>query len=621
VRSLVAALSAEHGVKPLSITSWIGPSLAAYLGEKDLARMKSDARVTRITPVRRLVFSALWNNTVSPSGETTSWGTNALGGPDLSANGDWPAVYVLDAGVGLHEDLNINSADRLVTNPNGLNPPPNSVGCYSHGTHVAGIVAARQNGAGSVGVRPSTRVVSVALSVKDALGINCSRDEDALTDNNLLLGLDLIYSKIMTSRRVGIVNISINGRPENPSLFSQYGPVGMAMKNLASPLGAYPGAFIVQSAGNFHGDACAYAYDGTRGDDGIMVVGAIRANGQPVTPLNGIDGFRNESAGVSSQPGSNFGPCVEAWAPGNNILSAWGGDPQSSLPPASNLTQRLSGTSMAAPHVAALAASLAATQNLQTPAQIEAAVRARLRDLGSKDLRNRSVNLPVLSGNPGPAQPSAEFLIGSYSAQGINGNLTTYADRSFPLRYDSFGANSCILTGYRKALEAPPSTAYSLWYSGNWGTRFDWYGQNIQLPEGLYLWDVDCVSPYGTHMRAHASATIEPPAPTAHFFVNDVDTATLAPDYIFQFTPATVFGLRYSSSGTSSCNLTASVLRRDPFYGNYYWLTWYSINNFVTQFDWGNANQLNPDSYRWEVSCLLVHGGWVTASARIDVSP
>jgi len=599
VRSLVAALSAEHGIKPETITSWIGPSLSAYLSEKDLAGLKSDARVTRITPVRRLVFSALWSDTPSGGGEITSWGARAMGGPDLSSSGG-PTVYVLDAGVGPHTDLAIAEGVATVL---GRNP----VGCYPHATHVAGIIAAQWNYQGSVGMRPSTNLVSVALAGEYPAGVNCSWDDPS--ENNLLLGFDLIYNRIMTSRRVGIVNISIN-HPSDP-IFSQSNPVGAAMRALATPLGAYPGAFIVQSAGNFYADACNHAFDGAQRPgaetDGIMVIGAIDANGQPVVPLNGVEGFRNGTA-AGSQPGSNFGACVESWAPGNNILSTWANSPQQSSPPASpsTITQRLSGTSMAAPHVAALAASLAAAQNLQTPAQIEAAVRARLRDLGSKDELSRSVKLPVLSGNPGPAQPTAEFLIGTDPVRGINGSITKNADQSFPLRYDSVGAQYCNLTAYRNELQ---------WYSlPSFHAEYNFGGTgNVQLSEGRYRWEIDCVSPQGTHNYAQASATIlsPTPAPTAKFFVNGVDTATLPPGYTFQFTPATVFGLRYSSSGANFCNLRAWVNNN----------VWYSIDNFVTQFDWGNANQLNPDSYRWEVTCYGANFKSAKATARINVSP
>ncbi|MBI3150456.1 MAG: S8 family serine peptidase [Betaproteobacteria bacterium] len=597
VRGLVAALAARHGFKPESITSWIGPSFSAYLSEKDLAQLKTDPLVTRITQDRRLVFSALWSDTTSGS-ETTSWGTRALGGPDLSPPGS-STVYVLDAGVGYHTDLT-RVSERVATNPS-----LNAVGCYPHATHVAGIVGAEPNYVGSVGVRPSTYIVSVALVGENLEGASCSLS--SLSENNYLLGLDLIRQRITQSGRVGIVNISSNSNPGWPSVFAQSQPVGAALKSLATPAPGYPGAFVVQSAGNFFGDACLYAFDGPQRpgaeSDGIMVVGAIDANGQPVSPLNSLEGFRNLPH-ANDQPGSNFGTCVETWAPGNSILSTWASDPQqSTFPPAPYSTvQRLSGTSMAAPHVGALAASLAASQNLQTPAQIEAAVRARLRDLGSKDESNRSVKLPILSGSPGTAQPTAEFLIGSDGIRGINGNITRYSDQSFPLRYDTVGAQNCNLTGYRNGV---------VWYTApNAGAEKNW--GNIKLIPARYRWEIDCFSPQGTHSYAQASATIQQrtPGPTAKFYVNGQDTAT-GPTLGYTFNSSTRFGLRYASSGADYCNLVAKVNN----------IEWYSINHFVTSYDWGNENQLNPDSYYWQVTCFDANGKSAVAGARINVLP
>ncbi len=51
-----------------------------------------------------------------------------------------------------------------------------------------------------------------------------------------------------------------------------------------------------------------------------MVVGAINDNAEPVTRWNG--GFENPVIN-SYELGSNFGPCVEAWAPGKAIYSTW----------------------------------------------------------------------------------------------------------------------------------------------------------------------------------------------------------------------------------------------------------------------------------------------------------
>ncbi len=591
VRSLVASLAAQHGFKPESITSWIAPGFTAFLSDQDLARLKSDPRVTRINQDRRLEFSALWSDTTSGN-ETTSWGTRALGGPDLSPPG-WPTVYILDAGVGYHNDLG-TVVERL-----SINPLLNPVGCYPHATHVAGIIAAARNGVGVVGVAPSWHTSSVALaSIPRA---NCS-DADP-SNENLGLGFDLIHRKISESGRVGIVNISINSVVGGEPIFAQSQPVGAKLKALAIPGPGYPGAFIVQSAGNHFTDACAHAYDGASrpggAADGVLVVGAIDANGQPVSRLNEVAAFRN-GPGVASEPGSNYGTCVEAWAPGNKILSTWASDPQASTV-TYDLAQKVSGTSMAAPHVAALAASLAAAQGLTTPAQIEAAVRARLQALGSRDASGRSVGLPMLSGAPGVAQPTVEFLIGNDPIQGINGNITRFSDQSFPLRFDSVGAQNCALTAYRNGV---------FWYSvGSAGPRMNW-GQ-IKLAKGKYRWEVDCTSAQGTHGYGYAAATIEQrtPGPTAKFYVNNQDTAT-APPLGYNFTSSMKFGLRYASSGADYCNLVAYVNN----------IEWYSINHFVTSFDWGNENQLNPDSYYWEVTCYDANGKSATAGVRINIS-
>ena len=159
----------------------------------------------------------------------------------------------------------------------------------------------------------------------------------------------------------------------------------------------YYGAFVAQSAGNgsrplpnsppptVGSDACYWNSVGAPtgykplayapysvDDDGVMVVGAINqyANAaSPFTPPSPI--------GVaSSPPPSNYGRCVDIWAPGDAIYSLWGAIPESAY---ANQTYsnvvRLSGTSMAAPHVTAAAAYLADVEGLSTPAAVEQRIR------------------------------------------------------------------------------------------------------------------------------------------------------------------------------------------------------------------------------------------------------
>ena len=169
---------------------------------------------------------------------------------------------------------------------------------------------------------------------------------------------------------------------------------------VATPAGAYKGGLVIQSAGNRAVDACSVSYGPAIANDGVIVVGAINNHGQAVRRLNGINGFHNGSL-AGSEEGSNHGGCVEMWAPGAEIYSTWKDEGYAYL----------SGTSMAAPHVAGLAAVLA--QPGQTSIQLEAAVRSTLRDLGSSDPADPAIplKLPTIANPP---------VSGAYS--------TTYAE-------------------------------------------------------------------------------------------------------------------------------------------------------------------------------------------------
>ena len=65
---------------------------------------------------------------------------------------------------------------------------------------------------------------------------------------------------------------------------------------------------------------------------------------------------------------SNYGSVVDIFAPGVNVLSSWIGS--------NSATRTISGTSMACPHVAGLAAYLIALEGLSTPAAVQSRIKA-----------------------------------------------------------------------------------------------------------------------------------------------------------------------------------------------------------------------------------------------------
>lgn len=446
------------------LTTWVGASVTAYLTAAQIERLRADRNVRLLTEDEYVQFSAAatpgpWypSWTGSAWGELNDWGRTAVNGKSL-LSGSGRKVYIIDSGVAYHSDLssvsqrvNVNCGTGSDCSGISVSWPGvgyySKVGCYAHATHVAGIIGANaDNGAPRVGVYAGVNMVSIALGgsqgTYDNQWIPCASggiNEYALngvTVSNIGFAFDFIAAQNQpTGPFTGATNIatmSING-----------GKLGFTggvaetnrtkLLQMVTPssswhwqggqwfLWEYPRIFFTQSAGNRNQNACAPRIEGdsaafqimpsptSTAVDGIMVVGAIRQNGTAVSDGNGNAGVHfslpEPRFDNSSDLGSNFGNCVDIWAPGDFIYSTWGsgsnstystasyygGQPSSYVmgtPPGSPTNpnpltlyqglfgwQWLSGTSMAAPHVAAAAAYMADKYDLNTPAAIEQKVR------------------------------------------------------------------------------------------------------------------------------------------------------------------------------------------------------------------------------------------------------
>jgi subtilisin family serine protease len=254
--------------------------------------------------------------------------------------GDGVTVAVLDSGVQLdHPDL----AGNLWTNPgeiagNGVDDDANGVvddvnganivsggGDVSddegHGTHVAGIIAARAgNGIGGMGLAPKARIMVVKVLDANRAG-NASQ-----------LARGIRYAVDAGAR---ILNVSLNGDATNDDL------------DAAVHYASHKGATIVASAGNNGRDLdLRPSYPACSTDPAVISVTASDKGGS-------LLGFANRGLGS-----------VDIAAPGAEILSTGRG----------SRYEFRAGTSMAAPYVAGTLALLAAVRPDLSQADLRAAL-------------------------------------------------------------------------------------------------------------------------------------------------------------------------------------------------------------------------------------------------------
>jgi type VII secretion-associated serine protease mycosin len=271
--------------------------------------------------------------------ETLDYNLEVINVADVWAcnRGRGVTVAVVDSGVDLdHPELvaNLTLGETFVS---GTDSPNDDNG---HGTHVAGIIAATANNGGVIGVAPETRIMPV--KVLDSAGSGSLYDvADGI--------------RWATDNGAQVINLSL-GTVSNSSTLEE--AVEYAVNN---------GVLLISSAGNC-GDG-AYRRNGCSYQDQPSYPAAL----SDVVAVASTDEFNNQSSF------SNQGSCVELAAPGSDIYSTY---PE-------NEYETLSGTSMAAPHVAGVAALVWAHYPGWNSDQIRRQLRETAADLGSSGWDSR----------------------------------------------------------------------------------------------------------------------------------------------------------------------------------------------------------------------------------------
>jgi subtilisin family serine protease len=262
---------------------------AAKLDGAQLKALQSDPNVAAIEPNQVVSITA----TQSP---VPSWGVDRIDQRQLplsnsytyNADGSGVTAYIIDTGIDpSHPDF----GNRAAVGYDALGG--DGIDCHGHGTHVAGTIGGSAYG------------VAKGVALRGVRVLGCTGGG---TTADVIEGIDWVAAN---SPGPAVANMSIGGG------FSA--AVNTATANLSRS-----GVLVAVAAGNSGSDACNFS---------------------PASEPTAVTAAASDRNDASSSF-TNRGPCVDLYAPGVAILSAWLGGG----------TATLSGTSMASPHIAGVAA-------------------------------------------------------------------------------------------------------------------------------------------------------------------------------------------------------------------------------------------------------------------------
>ena len=354
-----AAVAHDHDITPKRTFTRVLNGFAGDISEAARSGLLRDARVVKVERDEAV--------SIADAEVAASWGLDRIDqrSPDLDGlyeyqqTGAGVTVYVVDTGIRYsHEEF--EGRARFGFDAFG----GDGADCHGHGTHVAGTVGGRR-----YGVAKSVNLVSVRVLDCDGWGYI----------SDILAGLDWVAEN---HAGPSVANMSLTSS-------TKLGTLDEGVDNLIAA-----GVTVAVAAGNFHGDACDYS---------------------PARVRNAITIGSSGKTDARSQF-SNWGPCVDWFAPGEGILSASvGSDTDAAI---------RSGTSMATPHAAGVAALFLELDPSASPAEVAATLadwttKGVIQDANSKN-DDLLFSLGLGTGGEPPAPENASPIAGfSYLCEGL----------------------------------------------------------------------------------------------------------------------------------------------------------------------------------------------------------
>jgi subtilisin family serine protease len=362
VSSVAGEMAASHGGAVTFVYEHALRGFAARLSARAAAAMAADPRVLYVEQDGQV--------SASDTQAGATWGLDRIDQRVLPLsstytwdfNGNGVNAYIIDTGIRItHQDFGGRAFHAFSSIDDGRGGDD----CAGHGTHVAGTL-----GGSNWGVAKGVTLWAVRV-------LNCAGNG---TVGGTIAGVDWVTGNHV---KPAVANMSLGG-------------AASAALDAAIRDSIAAGVTYAVAAGNSGGNACGYSP--SRVDEAITVGATTMSDVRPSF--------------------SNYGSCLDLFAPGSAITSAW-------ISSVSNTaTNTINGTSMASPHVAGAAALFLHENPAATPAQVAAVlVLAATPDVVTNPGAGSPNRLLFTSFDEVPPQPpctGCEYYGGALAGAGAN---------------------------------------------------------------------------------------------------------------------------------------------------------------------------------------------------------
>ena len=404
VHLLAAQLSSKHHARLLWSYDHVLRGFAVRASDASLARLLADPRVEYVEEDGLTYPSAI------EAGAT--WGIDRVDQRNLPLSGTYNYTvtgsgvhaYIIDTGVlASHSEFTgrIGAGYSLVNDGRGTSD------CNGHGTHVAGTIGGTKYG------------IAKGVMIHPVRVYDCG--DGGAPWSTLIAAVDWVKANRVNP---AVVNMSLSGQADSSA--------DTAIANLVAS-----GVTVVVAAGNNNYNACSFSPGRA---PSVITVGSVRND-------DGRSYF------------SNYGTCVDIFAPGSSITSSWW--------TSTTATAVLSGTSMATPHVTGEAALYLGAHPTATPSQVTSA------------MMTSSSPGRVLAAGTGSPNRLLYTLGGTATAPAGDGSLPTITSFQCPIRSESaYGYFTCAVSF------SSTSPAAVLWPNANQGSTYDQHcsvGNNVSV--------------------------------------------------------------------------------------------------------------------------------------------